>query len=53
MNASDDEKYVWEKHCIQTSAREYLENEFCGLAMSSMNSSGDKLFHSRRPCSQP
>ena len=31
---------------MQTLAREYLDNEFGGLPMSSMNSSGDKLFHS-------
>ena len=40
------DKYTFKNQRIHTLAREYLDNEFGGLPMSSMNSSGDKLFHS-------
>ena len=42
------DKYIFKNQRIQTFklAKEYLDNEFGGLPMSSMNSSGDKIFHS-------
>ncbi len=40
------EKYIFKNQRIQTLARKYFDNEFSGLPMSSMNSSGDKVFHS-------
>jgi hypothetical protein len=39
------DKYTFKYQRIQTLAREYFDNEFGGLPMSSMNSSGDKVFH--------
>ena len=47
LNARDtQQKYEFKNQRLQTLACEYFDNEFGGLPKSSMNESGDKLFHS-------
>ena len=40
------DKYTFKNQRFHSLAKEYLDAEFGGLPMSSMNSSGDKMFHS-------
>ena len=46
LNKVYENKYIFKNQRITKLSMQYLENEFGGIPFSSMNKSGDELFHS-------